>query len=93
MVHGVGAEAALPPYRLPIAKELTSRRNELFDLAADPGERDNLYGKSLEAGEELQVEIDAWMKTNEAKGKSIRNRQNNLDEQTIAKLRSLGYVK
>lgn len=67
--------------------------HELFDLAVDPGEQKNIYGDSTDMREELEYEVQQWMKTNDQKGKSIRNRQNNLDEQTIAKLRSLGYVK
>jgi arylsulfatase A-like enzyme len=82
--------------RMPQAKLIfwpTLGTHELFDLAADPGEHKNIYADSLETREPLQTEIEAWMKTNEEKGESIRNRQNNLDAQTIAKLRSLGYVK
>jgi len=67
--------------------------HELFNLATDPGEQKNVLEQFPEMREELQVEIDAWMKTNEEKGGSIQARKNNLDEETIAKLRSLGYVK
>ena len=67
--------------------------HELYDLAADPGEQKNLYDQSPEAREEFQAEIDAWMKANASMGESLRARKNDFDEKTIAKLRSLGYVK
>lgn len=67
--------------------------HELYDLAADPGEQKNLYDQLPEEREEFQAEIDAWMKANASRGESLRARKNDFDEKTIAKLRSLGYVK
>ena len=67
--------------------------HELYNLASDPGEHQNLLERSPEIRDELQGEIEHWMRVNDDKGRAIRERQNDLDPQTIAKLRSLGYVK
>lgn len=44
---------------------------ELYNLEADPGERDNLAGRQLERTEELKVFIETWLKDNGARRKEL----------------------
>lgn len=59
---------------------------ELYDLASDPAEKKNLYQKYPEIGKRLE----AWCAY--LCGNEVELKPQQLDEETMEKLRSLGYV-
>jgi arylsulfatase A-like enzyme len=84
-----GAETALAAIRLPDWKLIhtpAASRFELFDLAQDPGERENRFGR-VEAGEALAARLARWTaETPAAPAPTGR------DPRLLEKLRALGYV-
>lgn len=63
---------------------------ELFDLAADPGERANAAAVHAEIARELEALLRRWRDEGAARPSAAGDRI--LDEETIAKMRALGYV-
>ena len=60
---------------------------ELFDLDADPGERNNLYESHREIAEALSAKIAAW--------KAAYGRESKLQDlspEDLERLKALGYV-
>lgn len=71
----------------------TSGKRELYDLSKDPNERENLY-QSNGMARELEARLDQWLKT--IKAERVRGKLGSspqLDEKTIERLRSLGYIR
>jgi arylsulfatase A-like enzyme len=67
-------------------------RRELYDLAADPGERTNRVRSEPLVAARLHAELAAWMATNEQRGASVATHDHRPSERTLDRLRSLGYV-
>jgi len=66
---------------------------ELYDLAADPLERNNLAEKLTDRVEELSALLDAHRAANEKLGSEVvHSAPFYLDEMTLQELRDLGYV-
>jgi len=69
---------------------------ELFDLSADPGEKNNLYAEGMEIASELaelmrELAGDAPCNVI-SRARAGLPSDHNLDEETVERLRSLGYV-
>jgi len=64
-------------------------RSELYDLAEDPGERDNRIDSNPEVGERLERALASLMASMPESGADARRE---IDPQTAAMLQSLGYV-
>ena len=71
----------------------TEKKKELFHLVGDPGELSNVAEEQAETAKKLHRQLEDWMKDNEQKGKTTRIASNTLSEDTIDKLRALGYIK
>jgi arylsulfatase A-like enzyme len=67
--------------------ERQAERYELFDLAADPGEQHDLYGRDLPEVNELCQELDLWRSATEALAET-----GELDAALVEHLRDLGYL-
>jgi arylsulfatase A-like enzyme len=64
-------------------------RRELYDLAEDPAERNNLYQYGQQPGVELDAQLSRWSRSlNAASGKP----DGKFDSETLERLKSLGYV-
>ena len=63
---------------------------QLFDLVADPGEQNNLFGKGKKAEAELAKELDRL--STEAQKYSRAAEQRSIDGATQERLKALGYV-
>jgi len=63
---------------------------QLFDLVADPGEQNNLFGKGQKAEAELAKELDRL--STEAQKYSRAAEQRSIDGATQERLKALGYV-
>jgi arylsulfatase A-like enzyme/Tfp pilus assembly protein PilF len=64
-------------------------RSELYDLAEDPGERENRIGSNPEIGERLEHSLASLMESMPESGGRARQ---TIDSETQEMLRSLGYV-
>jgi arylsulfatase A-like enzyme len=64
----------------------------LYDLTTDPGGRTNLADGDERRVTVLRDHIDAWRKMTAASSLDPERRIEDLDEDTLEKLRSLGYV-
>lgn len=60
---------------------------ELYDLGADPGERENLQGTTAPP-ESLMLGLDSYV----ARSAPVEQRSGELDQQTLEQLRELGYI-
>jgi hypothetical protein len=60
---------------------------ELYDLSRDPGELDNRYARDAAAAAPLAEHLRKWLE-----GKPARGDRFTLDEETLRRLRSLGYM-
>jgi arylsulfatase A-like enzyme/Tfp pilus assembly protein PilF len=69
-------------------KYIEAPRPELYDLRSDPAERDNLASERSERAGELRARLDAWIEATEAAAPAAGV----TDSETLASLRSLGYV-
>ena len=63
---------------------------ELFDLAADPGERRSLAASGGADLARLRGALDALVKLNLAR--RVSSPESELDEETIRRLKALGYI-
>ena len=71
-----------------LIRDVTRGRVELYDLAADPGERNDLSSEQSDRVSELQSLIDLWLElTARLATKSTRR----LSEKDLQELRALGY--
>jgi len=64
---------------------------ELYDLQTDPGETHNLVSEHPELATSMRADLLEWVATNNLK-KKPRPREVVVDEETLEKLRSLGYI-
>ncbi len=76
----------LSALRLGSAKLIAGRYAELFDLAADPGEKVNSADRSRRSFRDLSGRLDAIRRT------AVAPAVTSVDEETRRKLASLGYV-
>lgn len=67
-------------------------RNELFDLAADPGELADLAGAGRSEEAELQARLGDWLQELTAAGGSGGEDALHADDQAKERLRALGYI-
>jgi len=65
-------------------------RHELYDLSADPHERNNLTIGDPNAGRRLQERLEAWVRSMEER--SVDTGDAAYDDETLERLRGLGYV-
>jgi arylsulfatase A-like enzyme len=84
--EGDRALGALITDRYKLVVDRRSRRLELYDLAGDPGETTDL------AGTERAVAVRLVRELRRGEGVSMGRRGRPLDDETIRRLRALGYV-
>lgn len=66
---------------------------ELYDLAEDPGARENLAGQGLAIEEELSLELSRHVDATEEKVRALgRAATIAVSEERKARLRGLGYI-
>ena len=79
------------PYKLILNTQ--SGKIEIYNLEKDPGEKENLFGKKLSYPPEIIDQIRATAnKIQELKSQN-QLKKANLDQETLKKLKSLGYLK
>lgn len=64
--------------------------DELYDLREDPGELENLASSRPDIAGELRERLGAWQRT--VAGDSLEAGEADYDEETLRRLRGLGYV-
>jgi arylsulfatase A-like enzyme len=69
----------------------TRGTRELFDLAKDPDEKNNLYRADDKRGQEMHTELTDWQKRVPAYHPK-QQQPTKIDEENLRRLRSLGYV-
>jgi len=74
---------------------MTGAEYELYDLAADPAELDNVYESRREVAVALQGRLAAWTSPwwSRAVQTVVKKRPDGVDDETWRQLNSLGYVK
>jgi arylsulfatase A-like enzyme len=72
-------------------KYFEGARGELYDVAHDPGEIDNLVDREAQRAADLRVDLDAFRRVADIGGAGVEAQQV-MDEETLAQLASLGYV-
>ncbi len=73
--------------------DLETNERELYDLAEDPGARQNLAGKGLEEEKLLSREIASYVEATEKEAKAMgASPEMNLPEEQKRRLRGLGYI-
>jgi arylsulfatase A-like enzyme len=72
-------------------KYFEGARGELYDIAHDPGEVDNLVDREAQRASDLRVDLDAFRRIADIGGAGVEA-QPVMDEETLAQLASLGYV-
>lgn len=65
-------------------------RHELYDLAADPGERDNIAAREPNTTRRLRERLEAWVRSMEERSADTGDAA--YDDATLERLRGLGYV-
>jgi arylsulfatase A-like enzyme len=65
-------------------------RHELYDLASDPGERSNRIENEPEVARRLHEKLDGMLR--EMRDDDVRTSDAQYDEETLERLRALGYV-
>lgn len=72
---------------------LETNERELYDLAEDPGARENLAGQGLAVEEELRLEIARHVDATEEKVRALGRAETiAVSEERKARLRGLGYI-
>jgi arylsulfatase A-like enzyme len=67
----------------------TAGKREVYDLAKDPDEKENLYDGNGGISKELEMKLNGWLKdVKEESGSTIQ-----LGKGTLDRLKSLGYIK
>jgi arylsulfatase A-like enzyme/tetratricopeptide (TPR) repeat protein len=82
--------APLRSLRVGRTKYIEAPRAELFDLESDPGEQDNVFATQPRVGRPMARRLRALTDRLDASAPSTTTPD--LDEQTLAQLRALGYV-
>jgi arylsulfatase A-like enzyme len=72
-------------------KYIFAPRPEYYDLAADPDESDNLYGKRVEAAAELAGELAATLEGTSS-AEAIADAATKPDPDSLRRLQALGYL-
>ncbi|MFC2169904.1 sulfatase-like hydrolase/transferase [Acidobacteriota bacterium] len=72
-------------------KYIQAPRPELYDLVRDPGEKNNIYKQNSSVAAEFQAKLDALEEKFSSEGIEEKGPQK-LDEETVEKLRALGYI-
>lgn len=67
-------------------------RERLYDLAADPGENDNVARSDPDRAAELESELDEWLAACEEYRDVTDDRRAEIDDRTKEQLRELGYT-
>jgi arylsulfatase A-like enzyme len=70
----------------------TPSGNEFYDLVSDPSERKNLYDQELIISGYFRQKLNAYQGDMEPSGANAVD-LNTLDEETVKRLRELGYIK
>ena len=65
-------------------------RHELYDLLADPGERRSLATDDPATARAFEDRLESWRRTME--DRSVSTADADYDEETLERLRGLGYV-
>jgi arylsulfatase A-like enzyme len=65
-------------------------RHELYDLAVDPGERENLAARDPGSMRRLVGRLESWMRSMEEQRVDTGDAE--YDDETLERLRGLGYV-
>ncbi|MDQ2941828.1 MAG: sulfatase-like hydrolase/transferase [Chloroflexota bacterium] len=65
-------------------------QHELYDLASDPGERSNLVESEPEVARRLHKDLERMLR--EMRDDEVRTSEALYDEETLERLRALGYV-
>jgi arylsulfatase A-like enzyme len=65
-------------------------RDELYDIAADPGETRNLIAAEPHIAQELREKLEAWLKSFDGSGS--RGETVDLDQVVLKRLEDLGYL-
>ena len=66
-------------------------KEELYDLQADPGETRNLASERPELATSMRAQLLLWVANHSLK-KKPQPEEVVVDEETLEKLRSLGYI-
>jgi arylsulfatase A-like enzyme len=64
---------------------------ELFNIAEDPGEKNNLISKELDVASELQKVLNNLKLV--AAGQAVKGQETEIDDATRERLKALGYIK
>lgn len=65
-------------------------QHELYDLGTDPGEQTNLLSRERTKARAMQERIEDWARSKE--GQSVGSGEADYDDETLERLRGLGYV-
>lgn len=82
--------SALHALRSPQYKFIDAPRPELYDLAADPGETTNIVSQKPDVAAAMARELDRLIE--ETSRNAPASEEANLDQETLERLASLGYV-
>ena len=82
--------SALYSLRTNTHKFIDAPRSELYDLASDPGERNNVLDEQRRVVLRLRQELQEIRKASEKL--APKSQEANLDQETLSKLASLGYI-
>jgi hypothetical protein len=78
------------PWKLVLSPHPDGDRLELFDVSRDPLDLVNVSATHPKVTSDLEQLVRSWMKESEGRSTSAGDRV--LDEETIARMRSLGYI-
>ncbi len=84
-------ENPFSPQRL-LSREALTLEEELFDLAADPGETRNRAADATDVRDRLRGQLDSWLRRMADSGAGRLSEREALDGATIDRLRTLGYL-
>jgi hypothetical protein len=82
--------AIVGPWKLVLSPHPSGDRLELFDVNRDPLDLVNVSGQHPEVAADLEHLVRRWMQEGEGRTPSAGERI--LDEETIARMRALGYI-
>ncbi len=82
--------ASLRTPRWKLIDNITRKVYELFDIAADPGEKHDLSGSEPEVFKNLRAELDAWIENQELHAGDLPHAESGGDN--ASRLKSLGYM-
>ena len=82
--------AIVAPWKLVLSPHPAGDRLELFDVSRDPLDLVNVSAAHPEITKNLEGLVRRWMQEGEGRGTSAGERI--LDEETIARMRALGYI-